>query len=125
MNDCCKYSPEKKPKGTYYWEVWQGLPVPQNKFRREFLSDAVEAWSYSRNGLSIWVPQTAINAYRQNQKTIFIATAERKKQGKRFRTDVISLRPLETSIDDAILEAKDLNREVSRYCNKKYKTAKY
>lgn len=119
------YTPDKKPKGTYYWEVWQGLPFPQSKFRMESLSDAVEAWSYKKNGFSIWVPQTAINAYRQNQKTIFIATAEHKKQGKILRTAVISLRPLETSIDDAIAEAKDLNKEVSKYCNKKYKTAKY
>lgn len=116
--DYLKYTPEKKPFKTYYWEVWQGLPFPERKFKREFLPDAIEAWSYSRNGLSIWIPQYAINAYRQNQKAVFIATAERKKHGKGFRTEVISLRPLETTIDDAILEARDLNKEVAKWHRK-------
>jgi hypothetical protein len=119
-----EYSPEKKPIGTFYWEVWKGLPFSERMFKREPLEDAIEAWSYSRNGFSIWVPQSAINAYRQNQRTIFIATAERKKKYSGFKTEVKSLRPYEGRLEDAVAEAKDLNHEVAKYCNRKYRRAK-
>jgi hypothetical protein len=109
-----KYTPEIKPK-PYYYEVWQGLPFPRKAFREEPLADSDEAWSYRRNGFSIWVPNNAVRAYKENSKFIFIALAEQKRERKHTKTEIKSLRPYEGRLEDAIAEAKDLNSVVKKW----------
>ena len=68
-----KYSPsieDLEKIESHYWEVWQGLPKVEFKPAKSKVGDTLR---YYKDGNYIWVPTNALNAYKNNLETIYLA----------------------------------------------------
>ena len=102
-----KYKPSQEELDymrLHYWEVWQGLPNLQFE---PATSEKGEALRYSKEGNYIWVPKTALNAYRSNPETIYLVMMH-KNPAERIRA--IWLEPKTDSLEEIISLARRLNQ---------------